>query len=159
MPSSLGQASNWRDKIVCGYQQRRDTVSGSTPYPLAILLCDQIIVDERSKKKTLVGIFDSIYARQFPVRHRSLSVYVRVTDAEGQYEFRMDYVQVKTDKLLGTGKILAVPITDRLKAHELIMEFPPIEIPEAGDYEFRLWANGRYIGRAKFAAVEVAKGR
>ena len=132
-------------------------MSGSTPYPLAILLCDQIIVDERSKKKTLVGIFDLIYARQFPVGHRPLSIYVRLTDAEGQYEFRMDYVQVKTDKLLGRGEIPAVPITDRLKTHELIMEFPPIKIPEPGDYEFRLWANDRYVGRVKFAANLIAK--
>ena len=133
-------------------------MSGSTPYPLAILLCDQIIVDDRSKKKTLVGIFDLIYARQFPAKHHSLSVYVRLTDAEGQYKFRMDYVQIKTDKLLGRADIPAVTITDRLKAHELVMEFPPIEIPEPGDYEFRLWANDRYIGRVKFTAVEGAKG-
>lgn len=130
----------------------------STPYPLAILLCDQIIVDERSKKKTLVGIFDSIYAEQFPVMHRPLSVYVRLTDAEGQYEFRMDYVQIQTDNLLGQGTIPGVSITDRLKVHELVMEFPRIEIPEPGDYEFRLWAGERYIGRAKFTAVEVKKG-
>ena len=132
-------------------------MSASTPYPLAILLCDQIIVDERSKKKTLVGIFDSIYASQFPTKHQLLSVYVRLTDAEGQYNFRMDYVQVKTDKLLGRADIPPVDITGRLKIQELIMQFPPIEILEQGDYEFRLWANDRYIGRAKFTAVEVAK--
>lgn len=131
-------------------------MSGSTPYPLAILLCDQIIVDERSKKKTLVGVFDLIYARGFPIIHRPLSVYVRLTDAEGQYQFRMDYVQIKTDKLLGRAEISTISIADRLKTHELVMEFPPIEIPDQGDYEFRLWANNRYIGRAKFTAI-VAK--
>jgi hypothetical protein len=134
-------------------------MSGSTPYPLAILLCDQIIVDEISKKKTLVGIFDLIYAKQFPIIHRPLSAYVRLTDAEGKYDFRMDYVQVKTDKRLGHAEIPAVSIPDRLKAHELVMEFPPIKIPKPGDYEFRLWANNRYLGRAKFTAVEVTKGR
>jgi len=135
------------------------TGGGTTPYPLAILLCDTIIVDERSKKKTLVGIFDVIYAKEFPAKHRPLSVYVRLTDAEGEYQFRIDYVQVKTDKLLGRGNIPPISITDRLKTHELIMEFPPIDIPEPGEYEFRLWANDRYIGRAKFTAVEVEKER
>jgi hypothetical protein len=132
-------------------------MGGSTPYPLAILLCDQIIVDERSKKKTLVGVFDTVYAKQFPATHRRLSVYVRLTDAEGQYQLRMDYVQIKTDKLLGHAEIPAVSLPDRLKTHELVMEFPPIKIPEAGDYEFRLWANNRYIGRARFTAIEISK--
>ena len=128
---------------------------GSTPYPLAILLCDQIIVDEISKKKTIVGIFDLIYAEKFPAEHRPLSVYVRLTDAEGQYAFRMDYVQVKNDKLLAQTEIPGVSINDRLKAHELIMQFPPIKIPEPGEYEFRLWANDRYIGRMKFTALKL----
>jgi len=132
-------------------------MGGSTPYPLAILLCDQIIVDEISKKKTLVGIFDLIYAKQFPAEHRPLSVYVRLTDAEGQYAFRMDYVQVKTDKLLTHAEIPGVSITDRLKAHELIMQFPPIKIPEPGEYEFRLWANDCYIGRMKFTALKLGE--
>ena len=127
---------------------------GSTPYPLAILLCDQIIVDEQSKKKTLVGIFDVIYAKGFPAQHPSLSVYARLTDAEGQYSFRMDYVQVKNDQLIGKGEVPSITITDRLKVQELVMQFPPIAIPEPGEYEFRLWANDRYIGRVKFTAIK-----
>jgi hypothetical protein len=130
-------------------------MSGATPYSLAMLLCDQVIVDERSKKKTLVGLFDIIYAKSFPAKHPSLSVYARLTDAEGQYKFRMDYVQVKTDNLLGRADIPPIDITDRLKTHELVMQFPPIDIPVQGEYEFRLWANDRYVGRVKFTALKL----
>ena len=132
-------------------------MSGATPYSLAMLLCDQVIVDERSKKKTLVGVFDVIYAKSFPAKHSSLSVYARLTDAGGQYKFRMDYVQVKTDNLLVHADIPPVDITDRLKTHELIMQFPPIDIPVRGEYELRLWANERYISRVKFTAVQIGK--
>lgn len=128
-------------------------MSGSTPYPLAILLCDQIIVDERSKKKTLVGVFDVIHVKNFPALHPSLSIYARLTDAEGQYKFRMDYVQVKNDGLLFRVETPNIAIADRLRVQELVMQFPPIQIPEPGEYEFRLWANERYIGRVKFTAV------
>jgi len=130
-------------------------MSGTIPYSLAMLLCDQVIVDERSKKKTLVGLFDIIYSKSFPTKHPSLSIYTRLTDAEGQYNFRMDYVQVKTDKLLGRADMPPIDVTDRLKINELVMQFPPIDIPEQGEYEFRLWANERYISRVKFTALKL----
>ena len=124
----------------------------STPVPKALLLCDSVVVDERSKKTTLVGIFDRIFIRKFPGSHGPLTIYARLTDAEGRYELRIDYVQVKTDKLLAQAKLPALEIPDRLKEHEVIIEPPPVQIPEPGQYEFRLWANERYVGRVKFEA-------
>lgn len=126
----------------------------STPYLLAILICDSVIVDERSKKKTLVGIFDNINSREFPAVHTSLAVFARLIDAEGEYSFRIDYVQVKEDKLLVRAEIPGVTIPDRLKIHDLVIEPPGIQLPEPGEYEFRLFANDRYLGRTKFTATK-----
>ena len=64
----------------------------STPFPLALLLCDSVIVDERSKKKTLVGVFNRVWAKQFPTTYSPLTIYARLTDAQGRYDFRIDYV-------------------------------------------------------------------
>ncbi|MBE9512455.1 MAG: hypothetical protein IMY77_00105 [Chloroflexi bacterium] len=129
----------------------------STPFPVALLLCDSVVVDERSKKKTLVGVFDNINAVSFPTTYRPITLYARLTDAEGQYSFRLDYVQVKTDQLLAKAEIPSLNIPDRLSAYEIMLEPPPIVIPEPGEYEFRLWANDRYIGRVKFRANKIEK--
>jgi hypothetical protein len=135
-----------------------ESVKGTTtPFALAILICDQVIVDEKSKKKTLVGVFDTINAVEFPANHPRVSIYARMTDAEGQYDFRIEHVQVKTDKLLFKGEILGVTVPDRLKMHELVLELQNVPLPESGEYEFRLWANDKYIGRVKFIAAEVKK--
>jgi len=130
-----------------------------TPFLKALLLCEEIIVDERSKKKTLVGIFDNINVEKFPYVHLRLMIYVRVMDAQGEYRFRIDYVQVKTDQLLGRSEIPPITIQDRLRTQELIITPPPIPIPAPGEYEFRLWANDRYVGRVSFTATERPRGK
>ena len=131
----------------------------SNPFPLAILICDSVYIDERSKKKVLVGIFDNINATEFPTEYKPLAIYARLIDAEGEYSFRFDYVQVKDDKLLGKASIPSVTIPDRLKVYDLVIEPPPIPLPEPGEYEFRLFANDRYIGRVKFNAVKIEPGK
>lgn len=138
-------------------QEVEKTKGTSTPFILALLLCDSVIVDETSKKKTLVGIFDRILVRRFPSKHHPITIYARLTDAEGLYDFRIEYVQIETDKRLAEGKITGVSIPSRLQKHDLILQPPPVPIPEPGEYEFRLWANDRYIGRVSFVAVQVTE--
>ena len=37
------------------------------PVPLAMILCDSVIIDQRTDKKSLIGIFSNIAAESFPV--------------------------------------------------------------------------------------------
>lgn len=144
--------SKGRDKV-----RDRNAGAGVAPYPLAILICDQAINEENTNKKTLVGIFDRIYCPKFPWTYYPLTIYIRLIDAEGTYEFRVDYVQIKTDKVLAQGKFSGIKIDNRLSIIEVLLNPPPIAIPEAGQYEFRIWANNRYIGRVGFTAEKKRK--
>ena len=47
-----------------------------TPSGLAIVVCDQIIEDKATSKKSLIGIFNNIASQTFPCRHPALSVFV-----------------------------------------------------------------------------------
>lgn len=134
-----------------------DVSSPTTPMPLALLLCDTMITDANTRKTTIVGIFERILVNSFPASHQ-LSIYARLTDAQGQYEFRFDYAQVKTNTILAQGGFKNVNVPDRLIAFEILLTPPPIPIPEAGQYEFRLWANNRYVGRVGFTAVARSRG-
>ena len=70
------------------------------PVPVAFLLCDQIPIDAATKKKTIVGVFDRIWARQFPAGHGPISLFIRVIDCEGEYSVRIEYVQVSNQSVL-----------------------------------------------------------
>lgn len=129
--------------------------AGPTPFAVALLLCDDVIVDERTKKKTLVGVFDQVLAADFPIDHRPITIYAKLKDAEGQYRFRVDCVQVGTDEAFGRIDLGPVTIPNRLAITELVLGSLGLRIPKAGAYEFRIWANDRYVGRVAFEARRI----
>ncbi len=66
------------------------------PHPTlnAMLLCDHTIREHGTGKVSLIGIFENISAARFPVVHRSLSVYAKLVDAEGEYTIRLELLRL-----------------------------------------------------------------
>ena len=126
-------------------------LSRVVPFLLAILVCDTGAVEPSSRKKTLVGIFDRVLADKFATT-RPCTLYFKITDAQGKYKFKVEYVQVSTGTKLAEAVSNVVVIDDRLKVRDFILSFPPLSIPDAGQYEFRLYANDMYLGRATITA-------
>ena len=131
------------------------TLSKVVPYLLAILVCDSGTIDRNSGKKTLVGIFDRVIAKEFPTS-RWLSVYFKLSDAQGNYRFKVQYAQVKTDKILAEAETKDLQtIKSRLDTFSSLISFPvALPIPEAGQYEFRLYANNMFLGHITINAVQ-----
>lgn len=123
-----------------------------TPVPIAALLCDQVIVDQGSSKKTLVGVFDKIFIGKFPTDYRPASLYIKLIDAEGEYDVKIQYVRVNNQEILGnaSGKMIA---QNRNQAMEIVFPLPPLAIPVEGQYELQLWMNNKYVHRVRFDAV------
>jgi hypothetical protein len=61
-----------------------------TPKSLAIIICDTVIDDRETHKKTLVGIFNNISASKVPVRHPELRVFVSLIEGNGPYKARLE---------------------------------------------------------------------
>jgi len=131
------------------------TLSKVVPYLLAILVCDSGTIDRNSGKKTLVGIFDRVIAKEFPTS-RWLSVYFKLSDAQGNYRFKVQYAQVKTDKILAEAETKDLQtIKSRLDTFDSLISFPmALLIPEVGQYEFRLYANNMFLGRIAINAEQ-----
>ena len=135
-----------------------ENLSRVVPYLLALLVCDSGTIDPNSGKKTLVGIFDRVWAEKFSTS-RWLSVYFKLTDAQGKYQFKVQYAQVKTDNILAEAATRdALTIKSRLDTFDSLISFPQaLPIPEAGQYEFRLYANNMFLGRITINAVQREK--
>jgi len=122
------------------------------PFLVAALVCDAAVSDPSTGKKNLIGIFDRVNVRKFPGK-RAMSLYLKVTDAEGDYNIEVRYVQMSSGKVLAQaqGKLHA---TNRRASVDLLIEFPPLPIPVEGRYEFQLWANSVFLGTTSIDAVE-----
>lgn len=131
--------------------QESRALSQVVPVLVAALVCDMAGADPSTRKKNLIGIFDRVNVGKFPTS-RPMSLYVKVTDAEGNYDTEVRYVQVDSGKVLAQaqGKLHSA---DRLASVELIIQFPPLPIPAEGRYEFQVWTNSVFLGATFIDAV------
>ena len=121
------------------------------PFLVAALVCDSASVDPVNKKKSLIGIFNAVSARKFPTK-RPVTLYFKVSAAEGSYRFKIRFIQAETQEVLGVAEA-DVQIQSRLASSDFHLEFPPLELPREGDYEFQIWANDMFLGSASNRAV------
>jgi hypothetical protein len=123
------------------------------PVLLAVLICDTAATDPGSGKKSIIGVFDKVFAA-FPTQ-RPLTIYVRLTDAEGFYSFKLKYVQAATGQTLAELDGQA-EVKDRLGASDFYVTTPPLPIPAPGRYEIQVWFNDVFIGSTFLDAVSQA---
>jgi hypothetical protein len=117
-----------------------------------MLLCDQIITEEGTKKKSLIGVFENFGSLTFPVLFPRLAVYVKLADAIGDYLFKLRVVKLKDESLIAEVGIQA-RIADASHYAELALTMGNIPVPEPGKYEFQLYAGENYLHRITMQAV------
>jgi hypothetical protein len=120
------------------------------PLLQAALVCDVAVSDPSTGKPSLIGIFDRIQVGRFPTA-RAMSVYFRITDAEGHYPMRVDFVRAESDTLIARveGEMDGKDRTESMGVH---YEFPPLPLEQPGRYEFRIYASDMYLGSAAIEA-------
>ena len=132
-------------------------MAGTRPLIKAILICDHIITEAGTNKKSLIGIFENITAARFPYVHPLLSVYVKLTDALGKYKVRIELVDLRHNKIIGKGEIPQVQFPDKLSHYELAFNFAGLRINNSGKYEFRIYANDEFLDSKDFHVLQAKK--
>ena len=82
-----------------------------------------------------------------------MHLYVKLADAEGEYEIETKYVHRESGSKLAGAK-MKLAIKDRLQTTDFHIPFPPLQIPQQGRYEFQIWANSVFLGTAFLDAGE-----
>ncbi|MFC1644239.1 DUF6941 family protein [Candidatus Omnitrophota bacterium] len=126
---------------------------GKLPKPIvnAMLICDKVITETGTNKKSLIGIFENINAYKFPCIHHFLAVYIKLTDANGRYKFRLELVDLENDSIVGKAEMpKEVEINDPLRTHDLVFNLVALKFARPGKYEFRIYANDEIFGQKTF---------
>jgi len=106
------------------------------PVVTAMLVADQVIVDAATGKKTLVGVYTRMTSRKVPFMAR-LSIYAQLTDAVGEYVFRVEVVHLAENRVIAGIKFGPVNSPSKLDPMEICLQLP-VKLPQYGTYEFRL---------------------
>lgn len=108
------------------------------PSVQAFLVCEQVIEDSVTKKKSLIGPFTHLQAVNFPFQHSQMGLYFCLTDAEGAYHFDIDLIHLNNEQLICRAALPNVVIADRLQIYDFGINIPSLVFPAPGRYEFRL---------------------
>ncbi len=127
----------------------------SSPSVQAFLVCDSVIEDSLTKKKSLIGIFTHLQAASFPFQHHQVGLYFCMTDAEGTYHFEIDLMYVNTDQLVCRASLPDIVIDDRLQIADFGINIPALLFPSPGRYEFRLRVNNRVLAQKDFNVIQL----
>jgi hypothetical protein len=120
-----------------------------------MLLCDLTIREHGTGKISLIGVFENISAARFPVVHRALAVYAKLSDAEGEYTIRLDLVRLDDNQMVAQGTLRAT-FADRMSPGELIFNLENLGLERPGRYEFRLYAEDRFVATKTFTVIQSA---
>jgi uncharacterized protein DUF6941 len=127
------------------------------PEVLAMILCDQVITDVETNKKSLIGLFDQVEALALPCVVHELHVYLSLTDGRGTLPTAIACVTVDEGEELFRGEA-EVEFADPLQVVELHFVFPNARFPTAGEYRFQLSIEGHILHERRFFVSHLQDG-
>lgn len=109
-------------------------------------LCD--FAQDNNSKLTIVGTFDSIFAKQFPVQHPACAVACRLRFADkeaGDHEFKLRMTDAGGKETIQPieGNInIPIPADGRVVTINLVINFNQLQFTKPGRYSFELYIDG-----------------
>jgi len=119
-----------------------------TPTCYTLLPCDTAIQDKNSHKYTLVGVFSSVMAMEFPATTPRVSIYFCLSGAHGRYVIKLQLKDPASGEYLlpeNQGLTLDVPDPDAVVEQSLTVVNMAFVAP--GRYDLILLANDEEIGQ------------
>jgi hypothetical protein len=116
----------------------------SEPVGLALLVCDYVITEKNTNKKSLVGLFTNITGQQFPMQFRTFWVYTSLTNLMGRHSFSLNIYSEATKANIGSisGNI---NVKDKNNVAELAVPVKSVTFPEPGKYVLSVAIDGQNI--------------
>jgi hypothetical protein len=124
------------------------------PILKAMLLCDMTIVEDGTRKRSLIGLFDRVKSQKFPTVHGSMSVYVQFREIEGTFDFVLELYDLAEDKTLHKATVKDFKVQEKSRDCELVFNLLSVRFAHPGDYEFRIYANDTIFGQKSFQVIQ-----
>jgi hypothetical protein len=130
-------------------------LSSRKPKSNALLICERVIREAETGQISLIGIFEAASVAEVPLVMPSLFVYGKMTDALGQYIFKLELVRRDDELVLGEAVLPPAVFTDPMGHNEVIFQIHGARFEQAGFYDFRLWANDMFVESKAFEVRRV----
>ena len=126
------------------------------PEIVSFLIADMVIREAGTNKWSAIGIFDHILAANFPFVLPGLSLYIRLSDAEGEYKIRVEFCDDK-DRVLAFHEGITLSIPSRLLNPDFGIKTRDLPLPTPGKYYFKLYFNGEFAKGFPLEVLDTSK--
>ncbi len=126
------------------------------PEIISFLIADMVIQEKGTNKWSAIGIFDKIRAVSFPYIHPGLALYIRLADAEGDYNIRIEFCD-DSDQIFAVFEGITLSIQSRLHHPDLGIKTVNLAIPKPGKYYFKLYFNGAFTKGFQLDVEEIIR--
>jgi len=119
------------------------------PVGLAIVICDQIIEDKLTNKKSLIGIFNQINTQNFPCQHPQVGVFVAITEGRGTCAAKLRIVHDESNHVVAEVNG-TIQFQDVNAVVELPFNMVGLVFPEPGVYAIEFYCDDALVLERRF---------
>ena len=127
------------------------------PDVLSLLVCDQILIDRLTGKTSLIGMFSTIGAPRYPVRHPQLCVFASLTDGRGKTPLELAIVDAEDARPPIVSGTATVEFKDPRAVACLNLHFNGLVFPEPGGYRVQLKCHGELLREARLDLSKIRR--
>jgi hypothetical protein len=126
---------------------------GIPPLCLALVLCDTVIEDTRTRNKSLINMFNGLLTPAVPVRHDKMCAFAVFSGGRGRVPIalRLCYDKDYETDLLLLGGTVQFPQGDPNAVVDIVFEIRGFVFQKFGQYTFELVTGGTPIMTRRFS--------
>jgi hypothetical protein len=125
------------------------------PIGIAMVICDQIIEDTATQKRSLIGLFNAIFAPSFPVTIHKLCVFVSLTQINGACPIELSCTNETTGQEI-LKSIGNAQSNDPNAILEVGFEFDRMTFAAPGLHVFELMYEGEIVLQRRFNVLRIS---
>jgi hypothetical protein len=114
------------------------------PVVISLTLCDYVIVEERTKKVSLIGTFTGLRVADFPATPPAFSVFAILTDAVGDVTINLSMTHLATNSEIPLHRA-RLRFPDKLAEMRYHVRLRDCTFPLPGLYQFTVLANREWV--------------
>jgi hypothetical protein len=120
------------------------------------MICDQVITEAGTNKKSLIGVFNNVSARHFPCRHPKMCIFVSLTGGHGKARTEVRCVNEDThETVLGAHGEIAFQNPNHVV--EAVFEFNNVVLPSPGLYCIEVLSDDALVLQRRFVVSQIQK--
>lgn len=128
------------------------------PTLVSLLICDQVIDDRLSNKKSAIGLFNAVVMSRIPATLSQLVVMASLTEIRQQALIELRIMRDSDNRVLFQAQ-QEIAAESPLATVDLVFALQGITIPSPDQYAAELGCQGALLGRRRFHVYDRPPGQ